>query len=69
MFIMSSASIVVTNFHSSAKNQLYKDPSCDAPGIGKQLSLKKYIRACARARATFVFARAHACTLLVSMYL
>ena len=64
MFLLSSASFVVTNLHSSAINELYQDTNCDAPGIGNQMSLEKYIRICARARANFVFARARACAFL-----
>ena len=67
MFTLSSASFVVFNLHSSTINKLYQDPICAAPGIGKQMLLEKYISACARARATFVFARARACTFLPSI--
>ena len=35
LFILSSASVVVNNIHSSAINQLYKDPTCDAMVLGK----------------------------------
>ena len=67
MFILSSASFVVTNLHSSAINNFYQDTNYDAPAIGYQMSLEKYIRACARARATFVFACACACAVLFAI--
>ena len=64
MFMLIRASFVVTNLHSSAINKVYYDSTYDAPGIGYQMSLEKNIRACARARATFVFACASACAVL-----
>ena len=54
MFILRSASFVVTNLHSSAINRLYQDTNCDAPGIGNQMSLENI----------FVRARAGACAFL-----
>ena len=68
MFILRSASFVVTNLHSSAINKLYQDSTCDAPGIGNQKLLEKYIRVCARARATFCFC-SHTCFHILTFYL